>query len=96
MLNRLYYATFHAAQATLYVRGLTPSSHGQVRQQFGQHVVLEGDASRRQGRLLSTLYDYRQQADYIGYSPAVDISKLVASVDDFLTHAEALVGSENE
>lgn len=62
VLNRLYYAAFHAAQAVLYAKGETPSSHGHVRHQFGQRVVLAGDASREEGRLLGRLYDYRQEA----------------------------------
>lgn len=37
--NRLYDAAFHAAHAALYARGVNPSSHGDVRRQFGQHVA---------------------------------------------------------
>ncbi|WP_368410939.1 hypothetical protein [Halomarina pelagica] len=48
MVNRSYYAAFHAAQAVLYARGENPSSHGHVRRQFGQRVVLNGDASREE------------------------------------------------
>lgn len=64
VLNRLYYAAFHGAQAALYARGRNPSSHGHVRQQFGQYLVLSGDVSREKGRFLGTLYDHRQAADY--------------------------------
>lgn len=39
IVNRLYYASFHAAQAVLYDRGVAPSSHGAVRNLFGAHVV---------------------------------------------------------
>ena len=63
-VNRLYYATFHAAQAVLYAYGKNPTSHGEVRQQFGQYVVLAGGATREEGRLLGKLYDYRLEADY--------------------------------
>lgn len=68
IVNRLYYACFHAAQAALYAREKQPGSHGAVRRQFGKALVLEGDATREQGRLLTTLADLRQQADY-GYEP---------------------------
>jgi len=90
-LNRLYYAVFHAAQAVLYARGEYPTSHGHVRQQFGQEVVLSGDVSREDGRLLGTLYDYRQQADYGSESPRVEVGPLIADVDEFVTHMTALV-----
>lgn len=63
IVNRLYYAVFHAAQAVLYDRGIDPSSHAAVRNLFGEHVVLNGVATRDQGRLLTTLADLRQQAD---------------------------------
>ena len=59
IVNRLYYATFHAAQAVLFDRGIEPSSHGGVRNKFGEAVVLDGSASRNQGRLLTTLADLR-------------------------------------
>ena len=49
IVNRLYYASFHAAQAALYVRGVDPGSHGAVRNRFGEEIVLDGDATREQG-----------------------------------------------
>jgi uncharacterized protein (UPF0332 family) len=47
VVNRLHYATFHAAQAVLYGDGENPSSHGDVRRLFGQRVVLEGGRPAR-------------------------------------------------
>jgi uncharacterized protein (UPF0332 family) len=93
VLNRLYYAAFHGAQAVLYVRGENPSSHGHVRQQFGQHVVLDGDATREEGRLLGTLYDHRQAADYGGEVTVTDLGTLVRDVEAFLEHMADLVES---
>lgn len=94
VVNRLYYAAFHAAQAALYARGLNPSSHGHVRQQFGQHVVLEGDATRDDGRLLGTLYDYRQEADYGSGGPDVDCADLITDVEAFVDHLGDLVRTD--
>ena len=90
VLNRLYYAAFHAAQAALYARGENPTSHGHVRQQFGQHMVLEGDASRNEGRLLGDLYDYRWEADYGGGSSDVNVEPLITEVDAFIDHISTL------
>jgi uncharacterized protein (UPF0332 family) len=83
-INRLYYAAFHAAQAALYDRGIEPSSHGAVRNLFGKEFVLDGSASREQGRLLTTLADLRQQADY-GYDPIeADIESLFDRTRSFV------------
>jgi uncharacterized protein (UPF0332 family) len=68
-VNRLYYAVFHAAQAVLYDYGENPSSHGDVRRLFGQRVVLEGEVSREEGRLLGTLYDYRWKPTTVVVGP---------------------------
>lgn len=89
--NRLYYAVFHAAQAALYARGENPSSHGHARQQFGQRFVLEGDASRDEGRLLGDLYDYRWEADYGGGEPDVDVEHLIIEAAEFIDHMGDLV-----
>lgn len=94
--HRLY-AAFHSAQAVRYAREKNPSSHGAVRQQFGQHVVLEGDASRADGRLLSTLYDYRREADYGSGTPAVEVEELLTEVEKFVTRMNTIVrDSERE
>jgi uncharacterized protein (UPF0332 family) len=83
-INRLYYAAFHAAQVALYDRGIEPSSHGAVRNLFGKEFVLDGSASREQGRLLTTLADLRQQADY-GYDPIeADIESLFDRTRSFV------------
>lgn len=91
VVNRLYYSVFHAAQAALYTRSKTPSSHGRVRQQFGQHLVLDGDATRAEGQLLGTLYDYRREADYGGGDPDADVTDLVTAVSDFVAHMDEIV-----
>lgn len=75
VVNRLYYAAFHAAQAALYDRDVDPSSHGALRNRFGEHLVLDGTVSRSEGRLLTTLADLRQKADY-GYEPSTKTSTL--------------------
>lgn len=96
VVNRLYYAAFHAAQAALYANGTTPTSHGHVRQAFGQELVLNGDATRADGRLLSELYDYRQQADYGVGNPPVDSAQLLVDVEEFLSRMEDVVATGTE
>jgi uncharacterized protein (UPF0332 family) len=56
-------------------------------------VVLDGDATREEGRLLGTLYDHRQAADYGGEVTVTDLGTLVRDVETFLEHMEELVES---
>lgn len=91
VVNRLYYAGFHAAQAALYDRGVDPGSHGAVQRLFGRELVLDGAATREQGRLLTKLADLRQQADY-GYEPLdVDVSALRERTNRFVDAMGRLV-----
>lgn len=68
IVNRLYYACFHAARAVLYSNGFEPKTHEGVATVFGKEIVVAGDARREDGRFLTTMYDHRQQADY-EYTP---------------------------
>ena len=87
-MNRLYYACFHAAQAVLYAKGFDPTSHRGVSTLFGKEIVLGGDAPRDDGRFLSELWDYREQADY-GYKPLdLDLSALRTRIETFVDRME--------
>lgn len=91
VVNRLYYAAFHAARAARYANGENPTSHGHVRQLFGQRLVLEGDATRARGRLLGDLYDYRLEADYDGGEPDLNGERLLGDVEAFVDGMAAIV-----
>lgn len=91
IVNRLYYASFHAAQAVLYDRGFEPESHGGVLSLFGSEVVVEDDATREQGRFLNDLSTLRKQADY-GYEPIdEDVEALLERTENFVDDMEQLV-----
>ena len=90
VVNRLYYACFHAAQAALYDRGHDPTTHGGVLTLFGSEIVSEGDASRTDGRFLNDLGELRQQADY-GYGTIdEDVDALLARTRQFVSEMESL------
>lgn len=92
VVNRLYYAVFHAAQAALYDRDVNPSSHSALRNRFGAILVRDGPVSREHGRLLTTLADLRQKADY-GYEPIEeDVDELLQRTREFVDSIESLVG----
>lgn len=94
VINRLYYTCFHAAQGILYGRGYTPESHGGVLSLFGSEVVVEGDATREQGRFLNRLSELRRQADY-GYGTLdEDVDALLRRTEQFLTKMESLHAEE--
>lgn len=93
-MNRLYYACFHAAQAALYDRGFDPDSHGGVLSLFGSEIVVEGDASREQGRLLNDLSTLRKQADY-EYGPVdTDINELLSRAEGFVATMDTVINDD--
>lgn len=91
VVNRCYYACFHAAQAVLYDQGFEPESHGGVLSLFGSEVVVDGVANRDDGRFLNELSTLRKQADY-GHEPLdEDVDALVQRTETFVEEMTALV-----
>lgn len=95
VVNRLYYACFHAAQAVLYAKGFEPRTHQGVAMLFGQEVVLQGEASEDDGRFLNELRDYREQADYDHDPIEADVDALSERAEEFVASMEDLVGEAN-
>lgn len=50
IVNRLYYACFHAAQAVLYTEGYNPNTHSGVVRLFGREFVNTGRVIKHDGR----------------------------------------------
>lgn len=86
IVNRLYYACFHAARAALYASGEDPNSHRGTIALFGSTLVVDGPATRDDGRFLNRMKDYREQADY-GYD------EISAETDSLYDRTEAFVDS---
>lgn len=63
-VNRLYYSVFYAVNALLVLHVIQHKTHSTVKSQFSQHFVKTGIFESRFGRLLNTLYDWRQKSDY--------------------------------
>lgn len=91
VVNRLYYACFHAAQAVLYSKGFEPSTHQGVTMLFGREVVSSGEASGDDARFLNRLRDYREQADYDHDPIEADIDALFERAEEFVADMEELV-----
>lgn len=64
IVNRLYYAIFHAVSALLINDGHSVNTHKGVVVLFGQHYVRTGIFSMDDGRLYSQLQTMREKGDY--------------------------------
>lgn len=64
IVNRLYFACFHAAQGALYARGCNPQSHGHVQTLLGEELIQTGEVAREIGRFLNDMETYRRRVDY--------------------------------
>jgi len=63
-ISRAYFGAFYAAEAALLSLGEARSKHAGVIAAFGRLVIREGGFDERTGRLLRSLFDRRNAADY--------------------------------
>jgi uncharacterized protein len=63
-ISRAYYAAFYAAEQALASLGESRSKHSGVIAAFGKLVVREGGLEEEIGRILRSLFEQRNQADY--------------------------------
>ena len=64
LVNRMYYAVFHAATALLIKHGLHAGTHQGVYILLSKHFIKEGILSNEEGRLFSRLETLREKGDY--------------------------------
>ncbi|MCI0635060.1 MAG: HEPN domain-containing protein [Actinobacteria bacterium] len=64
-VSRAYFAAFFAAEEALLALGETRSKHSGVVSTFGRLVVREGGFEEPAGLLLRSLFERRNQADYV-------------------------------
>lgn len=68
-VSRSYYAMFFMAEAVLFTKGLTASSHKGVISLFGEHFVKTEIFERDLGKALNDAYDERLLGDYgVGFT----------------------------
>jgi uncharacterized protein (UPF0332 family) len=63
-ITRLYFATFHTAQALLAAHGVEAATHEGVQRLIGLHLVVPDALPKEAGRALSSLLSRRHEADY--------------------------------
>ena len=78
-ISRAYYGAFYAAEAALLSCGETRSKHSGVVAAFIQIVVREHGLEPATGRLLRSLFDRRNQADYTTTIVNADEARLAIS-----------------
>jgi uncharacterized protein (UPF0332 family) len=92
-ISRAYYAAFYAAEQALATLGESRSKHSGVISTFARLVVREGGLDEEAGRLLRSLFERRNSADY-DEAPASkddavravqDAERCVDSVESWLT-----------
>lgn len=96
IINRLYYACFHAAQAALYARGHNPQSHGQVQTLLGRELIQPGDVPRDLGRFLNDMETYRRRVDYGSGRVERDTQELIDGTSSFLDSMQKIIDVETK
>lgn len=62
--SRLYYASFHAANALLLLVDVNTKTHTGTKSKFHEHFILTKRLNAELGSLFSKLFDLRQLGDY--------------------------------
>jgi uncharacterized protein len=64
-MNRLYYAAFYGACASLFERRLSFKKHSGVRAAFHRQFVKTGQLDIKWGKFYDQLFEDRQEGDYV-------------------------------
>ena len=93
-LNSAYYAMFHAAQAILAFRGISPPrTHKGLREVFGKEIILKGLVDKELGRVLSRAFELRQASSYEVYAYFGEdvVSEIVEMAEEFVGKIKELM-----
>ena len=63
-INRLYYACYYAVVAALLSKGLTTTTHADVKTLFSLHFIASGILPKECGKTFSRLFEMRHSSDY--------------------------------
>ena len=94
VVNRVYFAAFHAARAVLSVRGTLPDDEDHVPAQFAEdvviaeEVVITEETSMEDAQFLNGLRAYRKKADYEHESVDVDLDAKGGRAERFVDDIE--------
>lgn len=96
VVNRLYYACFHAAQGALYANGFDPQSHGHVQTLLGRELIQKGDVQREDGRFFNDMETYRRRVDYGTGGVERDSDALLQETAAFLERMERVADADDD
>lgn len=93
LVNRMYYAVFHAATALLIKNGLRAGTHHGVYIILNKNFIKEGILSSEEGRLFSRLATLREKGDYNCFLDPneVDILPLLEPTKAFIEHIKKII-----
>lgn len=88
LVNRMYYAVFHAATALLIKHGLHAGTHQGVYILLSKHFIKEGILSSEEGKLYSRLETLREKGDYNCFIDAesTEVMPLLEPTKSFVEH----------
>ncbi len=91
IVNRAYYAVFHASLALLATADVEPGKHSGVLAKFDELFVRQGIFAKEMSRILHHAFDMRQAGDYqkskvITEEQAIDVLR---SAEEFVRTIEA-------
>ncbi len=81
--SRAYYSLFHLLTACLLLEGGTPKTHKGLFNRIGLKIK-EGKMSKKVGKVLRTLFQYRETADYgiFNFFTKDEISTILKDLDE--------------
>lgn len=95
-ISRAYFGAFFAAEAALLTLGETRSKHSGVISAFGSLVVRGGGFDEGTGRLLRSLFERRNEADYGDVDvPPEEAAEAVRGAERFVNGVEAWLGARS-
>ena len=95
-VSRAYFAAFFAAEEALLALGETRSKYSGVVSTFGSLVIREGGLEEATGRILRSLFDRRNQADYTPVEvPAEEADSAIRDADRFVDAVQGWLESRS-
>jgi uncharacterized protein (UPF0332 family) len=84
VVNRVYYAAFHAAQAVLSERGNLPDDEDHVPSHFAEDIVMVEEIPMEEAQFLNSMRAYRKKADYEHDAVDLDLDAKIVRAERFV------------
>jgi len=95
-ISRAYFAAFYAAEACLRALGQGRSKHSAVLSAFNELVVRPGEIAPDVGRILRSLFELRNDANYGSPDvPAERAASAIADAEQFVAAAETWLATRS-